>query len=336
MKNPIVSVIIPCFNREKYIKKCVDSISKQTLKNIEIIVVDDGSTDNSAKIVKELQKDDSRIILIKQKQSGVSTARNQGLKKAKGKYIMWCDSDDYFDTTMCQKMVETLENEKVDIVACGMKLVYTDGSNQKDIEDYVKLKFSGKQKLDFEKTIFTDVSTPTKIFKKSIIEKYKMKFPDGLHFEDAYFCDQYFSVAKTIFYLDDKLYNYVRHSDSIMSKSFQRDPIALDYIQIIPLTYNYLKKNKIFKENTNLFWHRFIQYYAFTYDNAPILKVSFVKRWAKQFVSSHEGDLILADENIRNDVRRIVRHRFSYKEKLYNNKIIRLLWERAIKPIVRR
>ena len=335
MKEPIVSVIIPCFNRAEYIKKCVDSIANQTLKELEIIVVDDGSTDSSAEIVRSLQKKDSRIILICQNQSGVSTARNQGLKIAKGKYIMWCDSDDYYEPTMCQEMVETIEKEKVDIVACTMQLIYTDNSNQKDIEEYVKLKFSGKKKLDFEKIIFTDVSSPTKIFKKSLIDKYNIHFPDGLHFEDAYFCDQYFSVAKNIYYLDKKLYNYVRHSESIMSKSFQKDPIALDYIQIIPLTYQFLKDNKIFKENANLFWHRFIQYYAFTYDNAPIHKIPFVKKWANQFVAEHKKDFKLADERIRNDVQKIIKHRFTAKERLYKIPFVRVTWERVVKPLIR-
>lgn len=336
MKKPIVSVIIPCLNREAYIKTCLDSISAQTLKDIEIIVVDDGSTDNSVGVIQESQKQDDRIILIKQKRSGVSVVRNQGLKKAKGKYIMWCDSDDFFDPSMCQKMVDTLEKEKVDIVACGMKLVYADKSNQKDIADYVKLKFSGKQDLDFKKIIFTDVSLPTKIFKKSLIDKYNIKFPDGLFFEDAYFCDQYFSVAKNIFYLDKKLYHYIRHGESIMSQSFRRDPIALDYIQIIPRTHKFLKKNKIFKENANLFWHRFIQYYAFTYDNAPVHKIPFVKKWAREFVASHPEDLKLADTHVQNDVIKIIKHRRTLKESLYRNKYIRLAWERGIKPLIRR
>ncbi len=335
MKKPAVSVIIPCYNRERFIADCVNSISKQSLEEIEIIFVDDGSSDNSLSIVENLHKKDSRIRIIGQPNLGVATARNTGLKHATAPYIMWCDSDDFYDEKMCERMLATIKQEKVDIVACGMKLVYTDDSNQKDIEDYVKLKFDGKQKLDFHHILQTDVSLPTKIFKKSLIDKYKMSFPDGLHFEDAFFCDQYFSMANSIYYLNEKLYSYVRHEDSIMSKSFKKEPISLDYIKIIPRTLTFLEQNNAFEKNVDFFWHRFIQYYAFTYDNAAKSKQGYVQKWALDFIKDHAAEFDPASEHIKHDLLALIHRRKTWKSRLYSNALVRYTWE-TLKPLIRR
>lgn len=335
MKSPEISVIIPCYNRERFIADCIKSISAQSFKDIEIILVDDGSTDSSLDIAKNIQKQDSRIIIITQSNQGVATARNTGLKNATAPYIMWCDSDDFYDENMCERMLATIKQESVDIVACGMKLVYVDNSNQKDIEDYVKLKFDGKQKLDFEHILQTDVSLPTKIFKKSLIDKYHMTFPDGLHFEDAFFCDQYFSMADTVYYLNEKLYNYVRHEDSIMSRSFKKEPISLDYIKIIPRTLAFLKEHGAFEKNIDFFWHRFIQYYAFTYDNAAKSKQGYVQKWALAFIKDHSVEFEPASEHIKHDLLALIYRRKTWKSRLYSNALVRYTWEK-LKPLVRR
>ena len=336
MNKAQVSVIIPCYNREKYIEKCITSIQEQTLSELEIIFVNDGSTDNSLEIVKRLAEKDPRINIYSQSQSGVATARNTGLRNATAPYIMWCDSDDYFDKTMCEKMFNTIKEKEVDIVTCAMKLTYTDSSDQKDIADYVRLKFDGKQNLDFHHILLTDVSLPTKIFKKSLIDKYNMDFPDGLHFEDAYFCDQYFSMAKTIFYLQEELYHYVRHSESIMSKSFKKTPISLDYIKIIPKTMAFLKKYDSFDKNADFFWHRFIQYYSFTYNNTTRKNRKNVQNWGRDFIKTYEKDLSLASDNIQHDLKKLINNQKSIKQTLYKNKVIRKIWESILKPIFRR
>lgn len=293
MAKPKVSIIIPVWNTAKFLPRCLDSLLEQTLKEIEIITVNDGSTDNSLDILKKYAKKDSRIIVLDRPNKGVATTRNSGLKAAKAPYIMWCDSDDAFVSSMCKEMLDTIKEQKVDIVACGMKVVNDslDKNLTKDIEEYVRLKFSGKQKIDMNLIVHTDVSLPSKIFKKSIVDKYSLRFPDGLHFEDAFFMDQYMTVAKTIFFLNKKLYVYYRHNDSIMSRSFKQENIALDYLKIIPQTYDFLKKNGMFESNKNLFWHRFMQYYSFAYDNAPKGKKSAVRHFGKKFVADHSKDL---------------------------------------------
>ena len=113
MAKPLVSVLIPVYNVEKYLERCLDSILKQTLTKIEIICVNDGSTDNSLSILKEYQKKDSRIIIVNKENGGLPSARNAGLDRAEGKYVGFVDSDDYIEPNMFQKLYDTAESEKV-------------------------------------------------------------------------------------------------------------------------------------------------------------------------------------------------------------------------------
>lgn len=303
-----ISIIVPIWNTEKYLRRCLDSLVNQTKKDIEIVCVNDGSPDNSLDIIKEFAAKDSRIKLVDQENQGVAVARNVGLKNATSKYIMWCDSDDEYVPDMCEKMFNAIETQRVDMVVCAISVINdkVDSKLAGDIEDYVRLKFSGKQTVDWNLIVHTDVSLPSKIMKKSLIDKYGMHFPDGLHFEDAYFFDQYFTASKNVYYMDEKLYKYHRNNDSIMSRSFKKTSISLDYIQIIPRTYDYLKKNELFDKYNDFFWHRFIQYYAFSYDNAPAGKKLYVYNWGKTFIQQHKDDLDSTAKHIVADLYALV------------------------------
>ena len=335
-KQPSISIIVPIWNTEKYLRRCLDSLVSQTKKDIEIVCVNDGSPDNSLDIIKEFAAKDSRIMLVDQKNQGVAVARNVGLKNATSKYIMWCDSDDEYTPDMCAKMFNAIEAQKVDLVVCAINVINdnVDSKLAGDIEDYVRLKFSGKQSVNWNLIVHTDVSLPSKIMKKSLIDKYGMHFPDGLHFEDAYFFDQYFTASKSAYYMDEKLYKYHRNNDSIMSRSFKKTNISLDYMQIIPRTYEYLKKNKLFDKYNDFFWHRFIQYYAFSYDNAPANKKLFVYNWGKNFIKEHKGDLSSTEKHIVTDLYNLVSPLRS--SKMTSKKIVKKLLPPGAHHVVKR
>lgn len=120
-KQPLVSVIVPVYNVEKYLEQCLDSIINQTLKDIEIICVDDGSTDGSLDILNSYKEKDDRIIILTQKNLYVGVARNNGLKVAKGEYLSFLDSDDFFEPTMLEDMYKIAEKDGSDVVVCGWK-----------------------------------------------------------------------------------------------------------------------------------------------------------------------------------------------------------------------
>lgn len=123
----LISVIVPVYKVEKYLHRCVDSIINQTYKNLEIILVDDGSPDNCPKICDEYAQKDQRIKVIHKKNAGISEARNAGLEIAQGEFVAFVDSDDYIDSTMYEKMLLLAQKEKNDLVLCGFKKVSEDG-----------------------------------------------------------------------------------------------------------------------------------------------------------------------------------------------------------------
>ena len=115
LNNMKISIIVPVYNVEKYLERCLDSLINQTLKDIEIICINDGSTDNSSEILKEYAKKDSRIIIINQNNQGISVARNNGMNKAKGKYIGFVDSDDWVDLDFFEKLYKAAEKHNAQI-----------------------------------------------------------------------------------------------------------------------------------------------------------------------------------------------------------------------------
>ena len=120
---PEVSVIIPVYNSEKYVEKCICSVMAQTLPELEIIIINDGSTDESGRILRELAQKDSRIVLLEQENQGVAAARNQGVEKATGKYLTFVDGDDYLQEDYIELMYNLAEKETLDMVICGLTYV---------------------------------------------------------------------------------------------------------------------------------------------------------------------------------------------------------------------
>ena len=138
-----LTVIVPVYNSSKYLKKCIESILEQTYVNTEIILVNDGSTDNSIDICKEFKQIDNRIIVIDKENGGVASARNAGLEVATGSYVAFVDSDDYVEKDMYETMIEALNNNNADIVECGFNQINIE-ENKKKIKIYEKANINRK------------------------------------------------------------------------------------------------------------------------------------------------------------------------------------------------
>ena len=167
-----VSVIVPVYNVEKYIRKCLDSLVNQTLENIEIIIVDDGSTDTSKDIIKEYMDKYKNIKYYQKENGGLGDARNYGLQYATGKYIAFLDSDDYIRVRTYQLMYEKAEKEDSDIVECNFYWTYQN-RKRKDIGE----KYFGKQEM-FEKA---RVIAWNKLYRKEMLDRANVEFPKDLY-----------------------------------------------------------------------------------------------------------------------------------------------------------
>lgn len=213
----MISVIVPVYNVEKYLHKCVDSIINQTYKDLEIILVDDGSPDNCPKICDEYAQKDNRIKVIHKENGGLSSARNVGMKMAKGDYIAFVDSDDYIEEHMYEKLLDALKGSNADFCMCGDRTVNENG------EEIIRNNFSAK--TYFIDEIIENFVLPlktaawNKLYKREYIGE--NIFPEGrIHGEDLVFQLSLLTGKTTMCVIPDVCYNYVKHSNSITTSGF--------------------------------------------------------------------------------------------------------------------
>ena len=206
-----VSVIVPVYNVYDYLEKCLDSLVNQTLKDIEVIVIDDGSPDNSYEIIEKYAKDYPEIIkAYKKENGGLSDARNYGIKYAKGEYIAFVDSDDYVKYDMYEKMYNRAKKDDLDIVLC----------------DTIKLYENGKEVLIKSNLNYTDdvvksylLSSPMawlRIYKRKIFDNFKFK--KGIYYEDIELTPRLVKYTKKIGFVSEGLYYYLQRDGSIMKQ----------------------------------------------------------------------------------------------------------------------
>ena len=234
-----ISVIVPIYNVEKYLKRCLDSIINQTYKNLEIILVDDGSIDSSGAICDEYGIKEKRIIVIHKKNGGLSDARNEGIKKASGKYIAFIDSDDYINEQMLEILMKNLRKYKADISICAFEKVYDETKivkkNNNNITCYNK-KESLKELLNYNKKISNHAWN--KLYK---IELFKnICYPKDRAFEDIGTTYKLFDMSNTIVYSDFVGYYYYQNELGITG-NISKEKLK-DAIYLINERYNYLLK----------------------------------------------------------------------------------------------
>ena len=214
---PEFSVIIPVYNVEKYLARCIESITSQIYTDFELILINDGSSDDSGNICNKYAKKDSRIRVIHQKNKGVSAARNIGIKSANGKYIVFVDSDDVVEKDYLSSMAEV--DSEVDLVICGIKQVIPGN------EPYARKQYEKKQVLDITKRAVLEMilndansSSVSKRFKKCIIEERNIYFDERLDLgEDGCFVTEYVGNCKGMQYLDVSAYRYFKYEHKTLS-----------------------------------------------------------------------------------------------------------------------
>lgn len=210
----LISIIVPVYNVEKYIKQCVDSILNQSYSNIEVILVDDGSPDNCPRICDEYALIDKRVKVIHKKNSGVSAARNTGIEESSGKYIMFCDSDDYVHPKWCEELHKAISNDGVDLGICGYVCADIDNtqigkekiySTKESVEIIRKDQFFNLYEREF-------INMPwNKIFKRNVIINNDLRMDSNIQYnEDLLFVMEYIKSANGNFAFVNKGLNFYR------------------------------------------------------------------------------------------------------------------------------
>lgn len=235
-----ISIIVPIYNAEKYIEKCLDSLVKQTKKELEFILVNDGSTDNTENLIKKYK--DKRIKYFKNKNQGIGKTRNFGIEKATGKYLMFIDSDDYLEPAACEKLYEKAQSTKSDLVICDFYKIYDDGRQEE-----IKIPSFKQSKLKDNPNIITDINLApwNKLYKTMLIKDNNIRFVEGIKYEDAPFVLEALDKSNKIVKLNEPLNYYVIHGNS---ETTVRDKRIFDILKIVDIIRKYFK-NKSYMNN---------------------------------------------------------------------------------------
>ncbi|RGF13499.1 glycosyltransferase [Blautia sp. AM16-16B] len=227
---PQISIIIPVYDVEKYLERCIESVLNQTLKDIEIILVDDGSPDRSGKMCDVFAEKDKRIKVIHKENGGLSSARNAGISMAKGKYIGFVDSDDWIEDDMFEYLFNLIEQYDADIADCGMvetaKYEFVKDNGEENIE---VLNRDGALDVFF-RISRSDINycACDKLYKRELVEK--VQFTDGIIFEDIDFNYRVLIEAKKVVISDSKKYYYFKNPVGISRNSFREKDLELQKV----------------------------------------------------------------------------------------------------------
>lgn len=249
----LVSIIIPVYNVENYINRCVRSVINQTYRNIEIILIDDGSPDNSGEICDEFANKDNRILVIHKQNGGLSDARNHGIRKASGKYITFIDSDDWVSFKYIETLVYNIENYNAEISICG----YISTANENYIfEEDKKIGnitvLNSKQAIEkqYDKDKVNYIVSWGKLYNINLFDN--IEFPYGKIHEDEFTTYRLYSMANRIVATASKYYAYYQRNDSIMGSGFNVKA-RLDLIEALDQKASFLQSiNQIKLYNKNI------------------------------------------------------------------------------------
>lgn len=223
--DPILSVIVPVYNTEKYLSRCVKSLLRQTLTGVEIILIDDGSIDGSGALCDELARQNDSIRVVHKRNKGLGPTRNLGLEISKGRYITFLDSDDYVEKEMYQKMVAAAEKNHAGVVYCDFCFDKRNGEKIREKTDILAGKHSGMEMLLYilgaepeEKRDFSfDMSVCKGIFKKDIIAANEIRFKSERLYicEDMIFDIEFLPLVQCVFYMPEAFYHYCDNNGSL-------------------------------------------------------------------------------------------------------------------------
>ena len=246
---PKVSVIVPIYNVEKYLEKCINSLLSQTLEDIQIILVNDGSKDNSGNIAKEYEKNNKdRVIYVEKENGGLSDARNYGLKYATGDFIAFLDSDDYIEKNAYEEMYNKAIEENADYVECDFIWEFP---NKIRIDKQYPYK-NKKEMLSFVRVVAWN-----KLIKRQLITDNNLEFPKGLRYEDVEFTYKLIPFINKFTYVDKPFIHYVQREGSIANVQNER---TAEIFTVLDNVIEFYKKNNIYEEYRDELEYNYARY----------------------------------------------------------------------------
>ena len=307
---PKVTVIVPIYNVEKYLARCIDSLVNQTLNEIEIVLVNDGTKDSSGKIAMQYAKQyKEKIIYLEKENGGLSDARNYGLAYAKGEYIAFLDSDDYIEKDAYEKMYEKAKLENADYVECDFIWEYPNKKRKDKCYQYNNKK---------EMLAFARVVAWNKLIKREIIEENNIRFPKGLRYEDIEFTYKLIPHLNKICYVDQCFIHYIQRKNSIANVQNEK---TAEIFEILDNVIRYYKEKNLFEEYRNELEYNYARYLLCSslkrickIGNKQIRKRLIRQTWSKLNIEFPEWkeNKILKDVHIKKNIYMITINKFTY------------------------
>ena len=237
VNNVLLSVIVPIYNMEKYLDKCIKSIINQTYTNLEIILIDDGSKDSSYSICEKYKEKDDRIKVYRKENGGLSDAKNFGISKANGEFLTFVDADDWIDVNMYEVMLKQMKEKNAEISICGRYIEYENGASKK-WKNNTYLEMNKKEALIYLNSFYDfDMASWDKIYKTELFNN--IRFPVGKKCEDAYTTYLLFEKCDKIIYISNCFYHYFQRSGSIS----RNKELNMDYIYAAKEQMDFFKEN---------------------------------------------------------------------------------------------
>lgn len=282
-----VSIIIPVYNNEKYLNECLNSVINQSYKNIEVILVNDGSKDDSLKICNKFKAQDSRIIIIDKKNEGVSAARNAGIKIATGEFITFCDADDIMNIDQIEFLLKGLIENNSDLAMCGYKLFDTEYKmNEKFLNDNFKEVYGDELiNLIINDEIYAGYVW-NKIFRLDLIKKYKIEFLKEIYMlEDEIFVLEYIKNCNKATIISHKLYGYRNNPNGAINQNLNEKTITffMGREKIYSIIREITNNEKMISE----VWNEAIKTYAIFFKKVFFSNVNNKKAWKLKIIKSY-------------------------------------------------
>lgn len=295
---PLISIIIPVYNVEEYLEECIESVCNQTLKEIEIICIDDGSTDRSGTLLDEYAMRDKRIVVIHSPNRGLSAARNLGLKHARAEYISFLDSDDYIAPTMCEVLYTAMIEHDIDTAMCGISVVCEEGQEYRNKHSsyYIEDK-SGLYPMNVNVMANTIVVVYAKILKKSLLDRFGIRFLEGKVHEDMHFTYAYLSVTRNIYVIQENLlFRRIRENSitDISHKGYNSQHI--DSLEQLAYLFDFWNTLGILESVAGFFWSTYL---STIYTIARTLRYRYLHillHVAGTFIMEHQETIPTDDE----------------------------------------
>lgn len=269
--SPLISIVVPCWNIENYISKCIVSILNQSYKNLEIIFVDDKSTDSTISIIKSFASNEKRIRIIERETNGgLGECRNSGILAATGELITFVDGDDELAPNTYEEVIKHYD-PTIDVYWFGTRIIYDNNHNHEFKEsdlNYYTIKHSGLYSISPEHLTEYDCSAWNKVYKRSLINN-DFLF-QGRYFEDACFFMRFFALPRNIFFINKQLYIYHRRTSSIMSNTFaKKEGYAIHHIYILDSIRNFWINSNLLPKHRKSFQRIVLDFFRFAYRFSP-------------------------------------------------------------------